>query len=121
MRPRDAGLTVAFTAPEVFQRRRPPDRAACTDLELSADIYALGIVLFETMSQTRAWTGRTDEAIEAAVVAGARPVLPEETRGMYGGGFARLPALMVRCWSQEPRSRPRAHQVLDELRRNKPF
>ena len=79
-------------------------------------MYSFGVLLYEVISQRKAWQGRTDEQIEHAVVHGERPVLEERTIQRYADApFSQLPAMVQRCWHPEYLARPSAAQICDEL------
>jgi serine/threonine protein kinase len=95
--------TPAHLAPE--QLRGEPTYPA-------ADVYALGLLLFECLTGTRAWPGTTVGEILAARYQRRAPRLP---------GIAGLPREIIRlyeaCVADDPAQRPSAAEVADILRR----
>lgn len=78
----------------------------------AADVYALGLLLFECLTGTRAWPGTSVGEILAARYQQRAPRLP---------GIAGLPRDVIRlyegCTADEPARRPTAAEVADVLRR----
>jgi len=95
--------TPAHLAPE--QLRGEPTYPA-------ADVYALGLLLFECLTGTRAWPGGTVGEILAARYQRRTPRLP---------GIAGLPREIIRlyeaCVADDPNRRPPAAEVAATLRR----
>lgn len=78
----------------------------------AADIYALGLLLFECLTGTRAWPGTSVGEILAARHQGRAPRLP---------GIAGLPREIIRLYeasiADDPARRPSAGEVAEILRR----
>lgn len=97
-----------YMAPEVITSR---------DYGLSADVYSFAMLVWHVLSNTKPYSGmRSDNVFEMVVYKQKRPsltkmvanpqVLPEGS-GIFG--------LVNRCWSQEPRDRPRMEPVCDMI------
>ncbi|GID28762.1 serine/threonine-protein kinase [Paractinoplanes brasiliensis] len=93
----------AYLAPE--QLRGEPSFPA-------GDVYALGLLLFESLTGSRAWPGETIGAILATRHGRPAPRLPR---------LAALPRELVRlyeaCTADDPTGRPTAAEVSETLRR----
>jgi serine/threonine protein kinase len=78
----------------------------------AADVYALGLLLFECLTGTRAWPGASVNEVLAARHERRTPRLP---------GIAGLPREIIRlyddCIADDPTRRPSAAEVADVLRR----
>ena len=78
----------------------------------AADVYALGLLLFECLTGTRAWPGTTVGEILAARYQQRAPRLP---------GIAGLPREIIRlyeaCVADDPARRPAAGEIAETLRR----
>ena len=77
-------------------------------LTKSSDCYALGMVIYETISGKLPFHKDTDCAILLKVVKGERPP--------RGTGFTdALWAMLERCWAPQPHDRPNIENVLGSL------
>ncbi|KAH7977890.1 hypothetical protein HPB49_003862 [Dermacentor silvarum] len=93
--------TVQYMAPEVLLGQRP---------EFSADVYSLGIVLWQMQSGVRPFDGLHQHAVMFQVV--RRRVRP---RFAENDGAVELQDLVKRCWSHDSEERPSVGAVLLEL------
>lgn len=95
--------TIGYVAPEVLQGSKPTP---------AADVYSLGITMWQLMSGDFPYNGLRGHAVIYKVVAVAhRPELPI----VQGAEDASFLSLIQRCWSQSPESRPSIQEVLMEL------
>lgn len=93
--------TVQYMAPEVLLGQRP---------EFSADVYSLGVVLWQMQSGARPFDGLHQHAVMFQVVRlRVRPRFPENDQA------TELQDLVKRCWSHECNERPSVGAVLLEL------
>ena len=86
----------------------------------ASDVYSFGVVLWECMTGKMPWEDSVShvQIVFAVAVEGRRPPLPEEDDEDETGGGLR--GLVVRCWGEEPRSRPTFAEIdaqLEEMRR----
>ena len=100
------GGTVRWMSPELidperfgFERVRPTK---------SSDCYALGMVMFETISEKLPFDGRTGFAVLLKVVNGERP----RREAKFEESLWKMLGL---CWSARPSDRPSVEEVLDCL------
>ncbi|ALD62154.1 Protein kinase [Mollivirus sibericum] len=95
------GGTPAWTAPEIIRGAVGTDKS---------DVYSFGILMWEVLTKQYPFANQRIMAISLKVLEGERPSVPLDTPNDYG-------ALMVRCWAQDPTSRPSMHDVVNQLRR----
>jgi serine/threonine protein kinase len=99
-----AGITVAWTAPEVLQNE---------DKTFASDVFALGMTLWETFERAKPFGRMPDMAAVSQLLNGKRPALTSKTP-------PRAALVIAACWAQEPKIRCTAAEaacVLTELRR----
>lgn len=102
--------TVPYLAPEAFSGI-PADASA---LACAADIYALGICLYELVTLRSAWPHQSDWGVFNAVVKrGERPPWPTEPRAAEIAAPWR--ELVELCWHHDPALRPTARFVALEI------
>jgi serine/threonine protein kinase len=88
----------------------PPELLGQGELTKGADVYALGVLLWEMGASARAWAGRRPAQIVLAVTTG-RGALPPPT-----GVPPRYAALVARCMAVDRLTRPEIGEVVAELR-----
>jgi len=91
--------TPAWTAPEIIRGQ---------DYSEKADIYALGIVMWEVLTRRRPYADANFMSISLDVLEGKRPEVPPDCPSAYG-------SLMARCWHRKPHKRPTAADVAAQL------
>ncbi|KAJ9521643.1 hypothetical protein QJQ45_008975 [Haematococcus lacustris] len=105
-----------------------PEDLADTGFPLTpaADVFSLGVVLWEALSGQRPWAGSPAGEVAAAVVHGTArlPLLPAwpeaplqaqaDATGPQADGIS-LRSLMARCWSVAPDARPTPAQFITVL------
>ncbi|KNC47314.1 uncharacterized protein AMSG_11783 [Thecamonas trahens ATCC 50062] len=94
--------TIAWTAPEVLTGKR---------YSLKADVYSFGLVLWELVTAKFPYIelkGTPTVKIVKMILNGHRPNVSRE----WPKGYV---ALMKRCWSDQPKSRPTFSELLVEL------
>ncbi|CAE6457797.1 unnamed protein product [Rhizoctonia solani] len=100
--------SLRWAAPELFL----DDGAA----SFETDVYALGMTIFETLTGSIPHRDRADMAVIHAVLVRklqpARPLkeIPQNAKG------DELWGLLERCWSYEPKNRPKASDVRNSLK-----
>lgn len=94
--------TPGHAAPEVMMRR--------TDYGLPADIFGLGIVMWEIYTQRDPFEEYDESMIEVALLRGERPPIPT-------GCPADFAELLRSAWHQQPAQRPTASQIVLRLSR----
>lgn len=100
--------TYAYLAPECFSGLDPND----VDGPKAADMYALGIVLWELLTCGRPWWRKNGIQIAGLVVVnGLRPPWPENLDGIP----EELVDLVEQCWHPDPKLRPTADEVRVKL------
>lgn len=95
--------TIGYVAPEILQGNKPT---------AAADVYSLGITMWQLISgETPYHNLRGHTVIYKVVTAEYRPNLPK----IHCTEDERYLALIKRCWSQSPKSRPTIQEVINEL------
>jgi serine/threonine protein kinase len=96
--------TVHYAAPELF------DESA--DLTTKVDVWAFGLILYEIVSGFAVFPSSLSPFdVIRKIRRRERPVIPiPEECGEY------MEALIRRCWSDDPASRPSFDEILDEFR-----
>ncbi|HEX6737540.1 MAG TPA: serine/threonine-protein kinase, partial [Vicinamibacteria bacterium] len=98
--------TLAYMAPEQLDPQRP--------IDARADVYALGVVLYELLCRTRPYQGADEAALLAAIREG-RPRLPIEIAPQAPEP---LQAVALKAMSADPADRyPSARELALDLRR----
>jgi serine/threonine protein kinase len=75
---------------------------------LKADIYSLGIVLWELMTKSDVFPDLEDDEVMYAIQQGDRPEIPTFVPPEFAN-------LIRACWAEDPLSRPAASVVLESL------
>lgn len=104
----DARGTPAYLSPEAWE-----GKGALKDRHIAekADVYALGMLLYEVESGKIPWADCSEWDIFCAVVNVAeRPAWGDTVERVDG-----YRSLVERCWAQKPVDRPTALEVADEL------
>jgi serine/threonine protein kinase len=109
-----ATSSTMYTAPEVL--RGGP--RTC-----QADVYSLGMLLYELYTGTMPYQGMAPGAITAQVLAGERPLLRDsqapdwDTRGAtyQVASGSRLAGVVRSCWEGRPQARPAVCEVVAVL------
>ena len=118
---RNAGLgdasRAAMTAGCGTPQWMPPEVLQAEPYDAAADVYALGIVLWEVATRRCPYDDAPDLAGVALAMRvvrdGLRPSIPDEAdRGLVG--------LAKACWASDAAARPSAAQALEHLERSTP-
>ena len=96
-----AAGTIKWQAPEVFKHGKVSHKA---------DIYGLGIVLWELISGKIPYNGKNPYEIQVAVAEGERLLIPDNCPD----DFKRL---IERCWDGDRDQRPNIEEVLEDLKK----
>ncbi|KAG2484691.1 hypothetical protein HYH03_016520 [Edaphochlamys debaryana] len=96
--------TVTHVAPEAIAQGQ-----AATPTDVSADIYAFGIVMWEVLTGQPVYMGlNSDQIIERVQNEGLRPTFPPDTPSEFS-------SLANRCWDVDPRRRPSADELVQQM------
>jgi len=101
--------TIAWMAPERLLPR-PTLLSSWSYMTPASDVYALGMTIYEIVSQRRPWEGRLAYEAMMAVLDGERPSHPggdAHARGLTPS----LWSFIERCWAQLPSARPAAAEL----------
>mmetsp|Transcript_14058 Transcript_14058/g.30435 ORF Transcript_14058/g.30435 Transcript_14058/m.30435 type:complete len:668 (+) Transcript_14058:557-2560(+) len=87
----------------------PPELLAKGTLSPSADVYAVGVLMWEIYTAEKVFKQLSDsEVILAVVTKKARPTFPSDVPPKYK-------FLAERCWAEMPELRPSLEQLMNEL------
>jgi serine/threonine protein kinase len=87
----------------------PPELLTSGLLSRAADVYSLGVLMWQMYCCSRPWAGMRHVAIVHAVVhEGKRLTFPEGTPEAFA-------SLASRCMASEPQARPTCEQVVEEV------
>lgn len=103
-----SGLCNVMTAQVGTLQWMAPEVLAGVGYGESADVYSLGLVIWETVTGLCPFDGIGPVQLAGLVAAGSRPEIPKYMP--YP-----LTSLIQRCWAVEPVHRPTAEQVLMEV------
>ncbi|KXZ47897.1 hypothetical protein GPECTOR_32g510 [Gonium pectorale] len=110
---------LSYLHPTILHRDLKPANVLLSNVDSSqpvvklADIYALGVILWEMLTGQRPWHG-VDLMQVAYNVTILHDRLPLHIMPL-GRCSLKLRALITRCWEPEPARRPAAHEVAKEL------
>eukprot|EP01125_Pyxidicula_operculata_P008821 TRINITY_DN2925_c0_g5_i2.p1 TRINITY_DN2925_c0_g5~~TRINITY_DN2925_c0_g5_i2.p1 ORF type:complete len:1202 (-),score=224.82 TRINITY_DN2925_c0_g5_i2:74-3679(-) len=91
--------TVAWVAPEVFEGKKYSEKA---------DIYSLGMILWELVTRQQPFADKSSFAIPISVIKGERPLIPKDCPGT-------LKRLIRSCWGNRSKQRPSAAKIIHVL------
>ncbi|EUC67720.1 tyrosine kinase catalytic domain protein, partial [Rhizoctonia solani AG-3 Rhs1AP] len=103
------GISVRWAAPELFDEG--------TSLPtMAGDIYSLGMTILETFTSEIPFPDKADRSVLVHVLLQKKiPTRPEKfipTKSIDGN---KLWAILTKCWSYDPKSRPSARAVWHEM------
>ena len=91
-----------------------PEQAACKPIGPAVDIWALGVILYELLTEGRPFEGTTCEEVKKQILL-AEPV---SLRKLRPGVSRPLEAIVLKCLEKEPGNRYRtAEELADDLQR----
>ncbi|CAE6471540.1 unnamed protein product [Rhizoctonia solani] len=96
-------MSMRWAAPEIIEGESKATRAS--------DIYALGMVILETITGEIPYAGVKDPAIMFKVL---QKILPSRSQTHIPTGIEqadRLWVMLTRCWAHDPSERPKALEV----------
>ncbi|KAH7325180.1 kinase-like domain-containing protein [Rhizoctonia solani] len=105
------GLNMSFrwTAPEILDGKSPHT--------IAGDIYSLGMTILETFTSAIPFAGRTEQSLYGHVVfLKNTPTRPEEIipqKSLHGDT---LWTILTNCWSYDPKARPSARAVWEDMK-----
>jgi serine/threonine protein kinase len=91
-----------------------PEQAYGAPVDRRADVYSMGVMIWEAVAGRRLWSGMTDVEILARVLGGGPPAL----RSVYADAPADLDAICSRAMARRQEDRyPTAAALIDDLER----
>jgi serine/threonine protein kinase len=114
---------IAYLAPEMVARLRNSRflnvanviKSVSDDDWKKTDIYSLGILMFELLTESKAWSGHAPEQIEEYIDIGKRPTFSEAILGSNDNVIRTLRETIERCWIGEPAMRISTQEVEQAL------
>ena len=105
------GGTWRWMSPELFDPESFGLKAGCPTKR--SDCYALGMVIYEVLSEKMPFSRDHDNLVVAKIIRGERPGRP---RGVIGRWFTNdVWGVLESCWKHTPRDRPMIGNVLQCL------
>ncbi|CAE6444982.1 unnamed protein product [Rhizoctonia solani] len=101
------GMSMRWTAPEIIKGESKSTQMG--------DIYALGMIIFETMTGLLPFARAKDSTIMFSVASGKIPNRPEEHIPTGVEQADRLWSAMTSCWAFDPHARPKAWEVKNAM------
>lgn len=95
-----AAMSLLWAAPEQFEDHPKISKAV--------DIYAFGVIMWEIVTMKLPHEGLSMGAVMRRVLSGQREDIPSTCPPPIAD-------LMVKCWAQEAKDRPKASYVREEL------
>ena len=111
--PNSIGITIRYTAPEVFARLRLPRKGGRvnTEIDKKIDVFAYGMSMFEVLLGDTFWPNMDLGEIENMIESGARPnimSIPPEKQD----SLKILISIVVGCWLPNPAERPTFESIV---------
>ncbi len=92
---------IPYIAPEIFKG---------SEFSKESDIYSLGMIMWELTTGCKPFANvEHDHRLIYNIIDGLRPEITEDTPKFYAN-------LMKMCWDPDPKKRPSARKIFDELR-----
>ena len=89
-----------FMAPEVFRHEEYSE---------TVDVYSYAMIFYYMLRSIPPWSGLSGvDAVTKAAVDGERPLIPRDVD-------ARISTLLMRCWDENPKGRPRFDEIITSL------
>ncbi|KAG9097249.1 GTP-binding protein Rho1 [Ceratobasidium sp. UAMH 11750] len=98
--------SLRWAAPEILEN------APCS---MPADVYALGMTIYETVTGSMPYADKADMAVLGEVLVHRRLPSRNDDLILVPGDKAQLWQLMTECWNHKSSSRPKAAKVEDQL------
>ncbi|EJD49128.1 kinase-like protein [Auricularia subglabra TFB-10046 SS5] len=117
--------TLRFCAPEMLEDdvgsmapsghltvdREPPIAHRLRSKSLKTDVYAFGMLMFQTFTGASPWHGLSDVQVIVRVTKGERPPFQGEAAAVRRGMNRAYWAVCQLCWSKKPEDRPTMGEV----------
>ena len=97
--------TCQYMAPEIIQN---------TNYDISVDVYAYGVIIYELLTKSFAYSGMQLVQIINRVPYGYRPPIPSEMPPAYKN-------LIESCWAKNARQRPTFREIVNKIESDDSF
>ena len=104
-----AATSLNWVAPEMLDED--------STLTAEADVYSLGMTIYEVISGSIPYAGMREPIIVTKIITGAHPKRPYEHIPSQVNHGDLLWALLVSCWTRTPEDRPTSAEVRDRMAR----
>ncbi|QRW24898.1 hypothetical protein RhiXN_11810 [Rhizoctonia solani] len=101
-------VTVRYTAPEILREE--------TKLSAEGDVYALGMTILETITETLPYAELAEPVVLTRVLIGTPPTRHEQKFSRDDEQAYILWKLLTHCWDSDPLGRPTATEIASTLR-----
>ena len=102
--------TKGFIAPEVLHIGKRKQRSV---YDHKADIFSLGMFLYQMIARRRPYHEMSSHRIDVAVEMGMKPTL--QNVDIATTGFHYLTLLMKKCWLDNPKIRPNTDEIIKKV------
>jgi len=96
-----------FRAPEEYEFKEESEMI---------DVYSMGIVFYSILTGNSPWEGEKESKAQKKVIAGKRPIIPDDVLESKDVAIQAILRATQRCWQQNPNDRPKAYVIRDDLR-----
>ncbi|KDN35664.1 hypothetical protein RSAG8_11407, partial [Rhizoctonia solani AG-8 WAC10335] len=100
-------MTMRWTAPEILNEETKSTEAG--------DVYALGMIIYEAITDILPYAGARDAVIMRRILTGNVPSRPESHIPTGIEQADRLWSMISRCWAFDPLERPKAWEVKNTM------
>ena len=110
------GMTIAYAAPECLLNSFAS--SFCLEANKKSDVYSYAITIFELINPQKAWHQFHMADLVSKIIKGERPIFAKDcTESLKNTDLEPFPALLEKCWSQDPKERPSFQQIIKIIKK----